>query len=209
MWQTYKKAKIQIEVIGAAASLVAERFKLAGIKPSRESAILLYYGIISNSINLKAKITSQKDIEMSDWLKTQCPEISERKIAQIFKKKSVIDESDLRKEMECEIPIFFKDDSFIVGQLELVDMDIFIKNNKEKLISILKTVKEEKNVKYAYLNCVDILKGYTRMIGVDEETNEYICKTFNVPFKNGIGRLDYIMQRKEITKELRRIHNTL
>ena len=73
-------AKVQIELLGAAATLVAERFKNENIKMSRESAILLYYGIISNSINLKAKTTKRKDIEIAQWLKSNFPEISEEKI---------------------------------------------------------------------------------------------------------------------------------
>ena len=70
-------AKVQIELLGAAATLVAERFKNENIKISRESAILLYYGIISNSINLKAKTTKRKDIEIAQWLKSNFQEISE------------------------------------------------------------------------------------------------------------------------------------
>ena len=90
--------KIQIELIGAAATLVAERFKNENIKISRESAILLYYGIISNTMNLKIKLTSQKDIEMANWLKQQTPEITDEITTQIFVEKSQIGDS-LREEM--------------------------------------------------------------------------------------------------------------
>ena len=44
-----KDIKIQIEMIGAAATLVAERFKNNNIDISRESAILLYNGILNLS----------------------------------------------------------------------------------------------------------------------------------------------------------------
>ena len=60
-----KNAKIHIERLGAVATLITEKFKKNNIPLSRESAILLYYGIISNSINLKASITNEKDINIT------------------------------------------------------------------------------------------------------------------------------------------------
>ena len=41
---------------------------LIDIPISKEAAILLYYGIISNSINLKASITDKRDGDMENWL---------------------------------------------------------------------------------------------------------------------------------------------
>ena len=80
--------RVQIDRLGAAATIVTERFRTLGIIPSRESAILLYYGIISNSINLKASITNSRDIEACKWLKSICKEISDEKVKEIFIKKS-------------------------------------------------------------------------------------------------------------------------
>ncbi len=201
----YKNAKIQIENVGAAATLVAERFKSLNIKPSREAAILLFYGIISNSINLKAKITSKKDIEISNWLKQQCDEITTEKIEEIFRKKSIIDENHLREEMECEITTPCQNKNVIVGQIEIVDVDDFLRIYKNKIINILKKVKEEKNADYAFINCVDILNGYIRILGADKESNNFVNSFFDIPFSDGIGFADHLIQRKEMTAKLRSI----
>ena len=120
--------RLQIDRIGAAATIVAERYKMSGLIPSREAAILLYYGIISNSINLKANITSQRDIEMTKWLKSICSEISEEKIAEIFTKKSSIPDDRLRIEMECERCMQTHNKDVLVGQLEVCNTEEFIKN---------------------------------------------------------------------------------
>ena len=74
-----KGVKVQIELIGAAATLIAEKFKNDKINISKESAILLYNGIISNTMNLKISMTSEKDKEMAKWLKKQCKEITDKK----------------------------------------------------------------------------------------------------------------------------------
>ena len=47
-------------------------FKYNNIELSRESAILLYYGIISNTINLKSKVTTARDISILNYLKEYC-----------------------------------------------------------------------------------------------------------------------------------------
>lgn len=202
---TYVNAKIQIEQVGAAASLVAEKFKENNIKPSRDAAILLYYGIISNSINLKAHTTTDKDIEMTEWLKKQCDEISEEKIKEIFEAKSKIEDKDLRTEMECEIPLVVDDKGIIVAQLEVANLEEFLIDKKEKIVNVLSHVKEEKNPDYIYINCVDILNGYTIVIGCDDDSNRMVEDVFGISMTNGIGKVDDIIQRKEMTRKLREV----
>ena len=125
-----ENAKIHIERLGAVATLIAEKFKEDNIKISRESAILLYYGIISNSINLKARITNEKDIEMAKWLEEQCSDITKEKITEIFTLKSKVEDSELRKEMEAEIAFDYKSKRITVAQLEIANIEDFIKEKE-------------------------------------------------------------------------------
>ena len=155
-----KDIKIQIEMIGAAATLVAERFKNNNIDISRESAILLYNGIISNTMNLKISMTTQKDKDMAHWLKQKYPEITEEKTKAIFIKKSEITDR-LREEMEVEFKDEFITISWSMGQLEIANVEEFLNRNEEKVRAILKKVKDENNVDYISVNCMDIINGYT------------------------------------------------
>ena len=123
---------VQIELIGAAATLVAERFKNENIEISRESAILLYYGIISNTMNLKIKLTNQKDIEMAKWLKQQAQEITDEITTGIFVEKSQIGDT-LREEMEVEFKDQFMTISWSMGQLEVANVEEFL----EKYLMLL------------------------------------------------------------------------
>ena len=201
---TYVNANIQIERLGAAATLVAERYKNAGFVPSRESSILLYYGIISNSINLKAPITKQKDRDMANWLKANCIDISEEKIKEIFKKKSQIKDENLRLEMECEIPNNPAPGiQTIVAQLEVVDIDGFLKDKKDKILTIMKEVKAEKGVEYIFINCVDILNGKIVLFAADDISQKYCEKVFGFKFSDGEYRQDSVIQRKDLTKIIR------
>lgn len=197
------RAKIHIETLGAVATIVAEKFRDNNVSISRESAILLYYAIISNSINLKAKVTNIRDIEMTKWLEKQCSEISKEKIKTIFEQKSQIEDCDLRKEMEAEVVFDYKDKLMIIAQLEVANIEKFLENKKEKILKILEEVKIEKQVDHIFINCVDILNGFNIILTIDDQTEEILNNEFGFEFKNRFCKLDKLMQRKELSKVLR------
>lgn len=198
--------KIQIELIGAAATLVAERFKNENIKISRESAILLYYGIISNTMNLKIKLTSQKDIEMANWLKQQVSEISDKITTEIFVEKSKIGDS-LREEMEVEYKDQFMSISWSMGQLEVANVDDFLNKYEQDIRNVLNIVSEEKNVEYISVNCMDIINGYSVIIVKNEETAEIISNAIGLKFKDLKAKTGELVSRKEIVKVMRNIYS--
>lgn len=200
--------RLQIDKIGAAATIVTERYIEAGLIPSKESAILLFYGIISNSINLKSNITKKRDVEACKWLQSICKDISNEKIKEIFIKKSIIEDGNLRTEMECEIPNTFPNFNVTVGQLEVANLEEFLKDKKDKIINIMKVVKEEKKIDYIFTNCVDILNGYIIILPADEASKQFVIKTFGYEFdKNNIAKINRIIQRKDITLILREKYN--
>lgn len=197
--------KIQIELIGAAATLVAERYKNENIKISRESAILLYYGIISNTMNLKIKLTSQKDIEMANWLKQQVPEITDEITKEIFVEKSQIGDS-LREEMEVEFKDQFMSISWSMGQLEVANVEDFLNRYEQDIRNILKTVSQEKNVEYISVNCMDIINGYSVIVSEDEKTAEIISNAIGLKFEDLKAKTNELVSRKEIVKVMRNIY---
>ena len=203
--QSYTSIKrLQIDKVGAAATIITERYMTSGLVPSRESAILLFYGIISNSINLKSNITEQRDIEACQWLKNICKDISDEKIKEIFIKKSNIKDCNLRFEMECEIPNTFPDFKVIIAQLEIANLDSFLKEKQQQILNIMQSVKREKKVDYIFINCVDILNGYIIILPADEVSKQFVTKTFNYSFdQNNMAKIDKIIQRKNLTAILR------
>ena len=197
------KARIQIERLGAVATLIAEKFKENHTPISRNAAILLYYGIISNSINLKANVTDQKDIQMVNWLQEQCSEISAEKIKEIFTLKSKIEDDKLREEMEAELAFDYNDKSITIAQLEVANVEEFLKEKEEKIVGILKQIKKEKARDYILINCIDILNGFNIILTIDDQTEELLNKLFGYKFKNRRCKFNKIMQRKDLSKVIR------
>ena len=199
----FLNAKVQIELIAAVATLIAERFYENNIPISRNSAILLYYAIISNSINLHSQNTSSKDIEMLKWLSSQCSEINERYIKKIFEEKSEIDESHLREEREADYILEIGNKKLIIAQLEIVDAMNFLSTSKIAIENILNSILEEKQLDYIFLNCIDILNGYSILYTPFLATENYIKNYFEGEFDNGQLILTPLYMRKEIIKLLK------
>ena len=59
--------KCQIESIGACATMIFELFK--DVKPSVKTANLLYTAIFANTLNFKAKVTTDRDLRAAEKLK--------------------------------------------------------------------------------------------------------------------------------------------
>lgn len=191
----------EIEEIGAAATLVADRFRKNNIPISRNSAILLYYGIMSNSFALKSSNTSQRDIEVAKWLEEQCNEISKEKIEEIFRAKSVF-KSSLKDEVEAEIPLECGDIRMTVGQLEIVDAEKFIEKNKEELMAVCNYLIDRFKYDCLIINIIDTIDGYSILFSPNENTDKFIKDKFGYEIKNNICKNSKLVQRKEIIKSL-------
>lgn len=72
----FPNAKVQIELVGAAATLIAEKFMQANMEISKESATLIYGAILSNTLNFKGTVTTDRDKKAAAWLNrvAQLPE---------------------------------------------------------------------------------------------------------------------------------------
>lgn len=198
-----QNVKVQIEKVGAAATLIAEKFKNSNISISKNSAILLYYGIVSNTLNFNSNTTNDRDKNLAEWLKKQANEELEKKIEEIFEKKSIIDNSTvLRNEMDMEYKNENLKISWSMGQLELVNVKKFVKDNKQEIIRIMEKIKNERNINYLSVNCIDILNGYTIIISIDNYTEKILSKVLGIKFENNYSIIPKIITRKEISEEI-------
>lgn len=186
-------------------SWLAERFKNEDIDISKESAILLYYGIISNTMNLKIKLTSQRDIEMAKWLKSKVPKITDEITTEIFIKKSQIGDN-LRIEMEVESKDQFMTISWSIGQLEIANVENFLDKYENDIRKILDRVCVENNVDYISVNCMDIINGYSVIIARDEKTAKVIYDAVGYEFKDLKAKTDELVSRKEIVNVVRKMY---
>lgn len=193
----FPNAKIQIELVGSAATLIAEKFYNTNAPISMESAALLYSAIVSNTINFQAKVTTERDRKMADWLKDKYA-IPDNYVRNMFLDKSHFTKP-LKETMADDFVVFhINGRSLGIAQLEIVDVDEFIRANHDAIIGTLTEFKAEKSLDLVFLTCIDVEKAFNQIVVIDNETKELIDRALSIEVKGDVGRTNGIFMRKEI-----------
>lgn len=111
--------------------------------------------------------------------------------------------NDLRRELEADFKMSFADKSIIIAQVEIVNAKEFLNEYQAKITSILKTIKQERNLNYIFLNCVDILNGYSIIYTIDSETESFLNSLLQIDFINRKCTINKVIQRKEIVRKIK------
>ena len=205
-WYKHLGAKSHIEQVGACATLICEQFKARGQmnKISSLSANLLYTAIIANTLNLKACITTPRDIHAvlelkkntnlpNNWIEQYYSEVTKNIINDPVT--AIVNDT---KRLEIN------DKNYIIGQLELWEAQILIEN--PKLLEIcrrgLGIKEEEQNIPYL-LNIASIKDGFNYFVTDSYEMRSFLTAEFNSNFSNNIfGISKKLWLRKDIIKSL-------
>jgi manganese-dependent inorganic pyrophosphatase len=193
----FPNAKIQIELVGSAATLIAEKFHQEPLVPSHEAAALLYSAIVSNTINFQAQVTTPRDYEMADWLQKYFS-LPENYVHDMFADKSYFRKS-LKETIVNDFATFNLHNHTIgIAQLEIVDVDAFIEKNKDELQTILEELKKEEGLEYIFLTCIDLEKAFNKLFIIDDSTKIILEEALQVKFENGSSKREGILMRKEL-----------
>ena len=195
-WKNKLQDKAKIEFLGSIATLIVEIYEKEGLmhKITKELAILLISAILDNTLNLKAKVTSKRDIVVYEKLERI---IQDRKYpekyfleceSQINKDLKLAIENDTKTEYVSSIlpPIF--------SQLTIWDKETVLRNK-----DILYTVLNHMGNKWM-LNLICLKDGKSYLIAEDLKVQKNLEKLFNKKFKADMMELDNVWLRKEIMK---------
>ena len=192
--------KAKIEMIGSCATLIWEEFKKRGFgeKISQTSAKMLYAAIISNTLNFKASITSQRDAEAfkeiskiadmpKDWVEKYF--IDQEEYIYQNPRQAILDDIKI-----IEFPNMGT--KITIGQIELWESKKFV-NDYNPLI---KEVLDNFDHKKWFFNAPCISMGKTYVFTENEEIRKILENNFGFVFNNEIGESDKLIERKEFVK---------
>ncbi len=196
--QDFPNAKLQIDLVGSCATLIAERFKDAGVSPSRESAVLLYSAIISNTVNFLSHVTTERDRVMAKWLKGFAG-IPKEYISEMFEYKSSINNENIEEILTEEFKFYdIKGKRVGIVQLEITDALKKVAIFENEIREILLRIKDDKSLDYLLLSSIDINEGFNFLLTVDSFSSAFFSEVFNViGLEKGV-KLNDIIMRKEI-----------
>lgn len=199
----FPNAKIQIELVGAVATLIAEKFIENDIEISKESAILLYSAIISNTTNLKGSVTTHRDIKVSEYL-NQVAKLPDNFWKEFFLAKSDLSGDKLTKQIEEDFAWYVMGDKRVgIAQIEIIGVEKLIHEREEEIIITLEKIKKEMNLDFIFQNSIELEGQKNYFITDDEPTKELLKNILGVDFVGNVAKKDGIMMRKQISPLLK------
>ena len=207
-FSAFPNAKIQIEMVGSCATLIAEKFISKKLTPTEKTAILLYLAIVSNTINFKNKITTERDISTAKWLK-ELYNIDDKIIHEMFAFKSDVKQT-IREIFQSQIGCHeFAGKRVSTFQLEIIGVEEFVENHLNEIKKELKDIASREKYDYTLFTLIDIEAGNNTFVVADKESEKMVSESLNVQFKNEVAYYPQVIMRKEILPKLKAYLETI
>lgn len=203
--ERFINAKKTIELVGSCATLVIERLQKEQFVPSKEAIIYLYSAIISNTVNFKNAITTRRDVDAANYLKSLV-ELSDDYIREMFSSKSKLTKENLYHVIFQDFftkPINGK--RIGIAQIEIVDLDETVTRLWDELVLVLERIRKEDKLDYVFLVGIDLYQGHTMFVSVDEESRALFSKALGIPDLKTKHIIDFIMMRKQVWPKVDKI----
>ncbi len=185
-----------IEMVGAAATLIGEKFEAAGITPSKTAASLLLAGIFSNSMNLQSAITNHRDHHMVKWL-NQFAQLPEDFAITLFKAKSDVTGNKLHAQLHGDLTTPLSGE-FGIAQLEMVGAADLINGRWSELSANSDMIKSEQHLKNLLIAMIDVAECATYFFCPDQHLRKILSREVGLSFDAyNLAKLPKILLRKE------------
>lgn len=192
-------ADANIEFIGAACTLVFEEWVLAGKleEMSEISAKLLIAGILDNTLNFNASITTERDhVAYRELL--PIAGVDESWTAEYFADCQASIENDLRSAIKNDTKTILDTTRLpkTFAQLTLWNGEEFIARRKDDIVEILDATDPD-----WMLNIIAMEEGCSYLIADNPTIQAKVSELMGVEFEGDIAKTDRLYLRKEILKK--------
>lgn len=194
-WQGKLGKNAKIEPVGACATLIWEEIKAKAITPSEMVANLLYITIISHTLNLKASVTTARDIKAAEEIKP-LTSLAPNSIKKYYQEVEAGIYQDPVKAILSDTKGI---SDIVIGQIELWDSRKFIKKYLKEIEQAMGSFGRPD----WFFTSPSISEGKNYLYTKDEEIKDKLAKLIGATFKGNLGATKKLWLRKEILKKLR------
>lgn len=199
-WQDLIGKNADIELVGAACTQVYERWEKAGMlhEISKESAGLLMGGILDNTLNFGAKITTARDRKAYDELAKRAglPEDWPTQYFGEIQKTISADPVRAVKNDTKQVDEFVSRISpLTVGQLAVWDARSLLADYQDALITSFDADTSE-----WFVNIISISEGKSYLICANPKLQTWVAELLGVQFEGDLAIADRMWLRKEMVK---------
>jgi manganese-dependent inorganic pyrophosphatase len=199
----FPNAKVQIELVGSASTLIAEKFIQNNIDISKESVILLCGAIISNTLNFKGGVTTDRDKVAFEYLNkiAQLPSSFSR---ELFEAKSDLSGGKLKERILGDLAWFNMGNKKVsIAQIEMVGAEKLIKERLDEIIEILENIKRDMKLDVIFLNTIELEECKNFFITNNIETQKLLVKILDIKFNGFVAEKPNLIMRKQIVPLLK------
>lgn len=205
--EKFINSKNKIELVGSCATLITEEFQAHKLKPSENAAIYLYSAIISNTINFKNSVTTRRDKDAVEWLKTLI-DLPDDYVKQMFSSKSSVNADNLYQVLFQDFATKTVGNKNVgIAQIEIVDLEPTLNKLNKELTDVLVQLKEKNDLDFVFFTGIDIFKGFNIFYTIDKESRDLFSKVLEIPDLKSGYKTDYIIMRKQIWPKLETVLN--
>jgi inorganic pyrophosphatase/exopolyphosphatase len=200
-WRERIGEKVDIEFIGAACTQIYEKWLAAGLvgSMSETSARLLISGILDNTLNFKATVTTDRDRAAYDAL-LKIANLPEDWTAHYFSECQESIFNDIEYALANDTKMMklnnIKADTIAFGQLVIWSAERATKEYRASIETSMAAKSEN-----WFVNIVSISEGKSYLLCSNEIVQEWVEKVLDIQFTNNIAQANRLWLRKEIFKQ--------
>ncbi|MEK6874559.1 MAG: DHH family phosphoesterase [Nanoarchaeota archaeon] len=198
----FPNARFQIELVGAAATLVAERFQVAGHTPTLPTTMLLYAAIVDGTLHFLTSNTTDRDKKAADYL-ASIVNIPSSFVHDLFDCKSDLAGSKLSKRLVDDLAVKKTMGRMLgIAQIETVDVASLIPKRLDEILEILVMIKTAEHADAIFLNILDISNQQNMIVCDDPDMKLLLEDLLGVQFHDKVALRNGLLLRKQIRQLL-------
>jgi len=181
--------------VGSTATLVVERFRQAGMEPSRSTAVMLLGAVLSDTVILNSPTTTQRDHAVVEYLERALALDAQALGREMFE--ATADVSDLSADeivsRDAKRYQVRGDQEICIAQVEVVGDAL--QARKDELLEALQRVREAKELSLYALMITDVVAKGTEMLVAGDVAA--VARSFGVDASDSTIQLPGVMSRKK------------
>ena len=199
-WKNRPEVAVRIESIGSICTIIFEFFEKERWteKISKETAQLLIAGILDNTLNFQAKVSTDRDKQAFEKLR-KIAQISDHWVVNYFQECQKSIESNIKNALtnDTKILTFPSTGTIAIAQLTLWNGQALIHEYKGAITEQLSTVSDS-----WVLNVLSINDGKSYFLVSDEKLQQSLRGSLEIAFDGLVGSTSRMWLRKEIIAKL-------
>ncbi len=194
-WKNLLGEKAKIEMVGSCATLIWEEYKKSEIDINTPDANLLIIAIVSNTLDFKSSVTTERDIIAFNELE-KFIDLPKSWKENYFNEQSEYVFNNPTQAILEDTKGIVKEWTF--GQLELWKGKDFVDNHLEKAKEALSSLNNPKWL----LSVPSISEGINYIYTENDEVKSVLESIIDIKFDGHVGKTSKLWLRKEILKKL-------